>query len=710
MTAFFDASARITDDGVREIARRLNAGESGHAISRAMGVKQGRLWMTISRLQKVLGIVPTSQIWAEQRIEMLRRYNLGETNEQIAAGMHLSVSAVSQRILKMLGRVTLPPLPLSDLERADVERRLRLGESALAVARAVGCSVEAVKKCITPEVIAHLRATNPVCVCGKRAGHPGNCRVHGPVAETLKQRIMAGELIAIVAKDLGLTFAPANLIGRPLVNDLRAAGHRCPCGGVLSHMHACSAFPRRNSKVQYVGLADRVAEGLARGMTRAEIARAENVTSSTVIRLAAPMLAAAAEAGALCGCGRPVDHRGGCASRQGRRRTKPLHKGAALGITQYQRRRAAFHARRGRSDADIAERVGISEEAVRAVVSALVAVGQTMGGCSCGLPRNHAEACRGTTSPERARPEFVSGLAPAVLATVRRMYRSGLSIPEIARRADVAVGTIRRHVRHWVSNDLKVRTCGCGRPARHAGGCYGHHPRSLTLRWRRHVHDLILQGRTTREIADLYSLSFNSVLPHTRSARAQLAAEGRTCACGKEVGHQGVCWATYEASARARGPQAISMRTVGLITAKLAAGWRDEQIRAEFSVSQKTISRVRAGLNEVDRRRRSEALALTDDTLFARIEAVLPKRMRNENRDAVTSDLFFGVRTGTIDGRNLAAAAKLIMQRSFFATKYGPGSMDAPDQVYGIRTLHDRAGDSTAEAAVDEIWIGRSPP
>ena len=696
------SKGKLRVEVVRDIAVRLKAGEPGHAIARAVGIPQATLWQTMNRIQKALAIKPTAVVWAEQREEIAQRYEAGEDLDQIADAMGLTMSGVRQRLLKMLGRATLPPLPLNETECLEVDRRLRTGESIASVARAIGCSNEAVKKRLTPEIVAYLTAAQPACPCGKRAGHSGQCLAHGPQVDALRAKIAAGELAAVAARELGMSLGMAYSIGRPFLAELRAAGRRCPCGDELGHLHRCASYPDRGGKVRYVGLESRVIASLEAGMTRAAIARAENVAVTTIIRIAAPKLARDAAAGVRCGCGRPVDHAGGCTVRTGRRRKKPSHAGLALDLTAYQRRRIAFHARRGRSDADIARRIGVSEAAVQTVVAGLVLVGQTMAGCRCGLPRNHEQSCRGTTTTPKP-IAFKSGLAPATLAAVRRMYRSGMSIPQIAQRSDVSIGVVRRHVRYWLSNDLKVRSCECGRPARHAGRCSANNPRSLDARWHRHVHALILEGRTTREIADLYSLSFSSVLPHTRAARAELAAAGRTCACGRQIGHSGVCWATHEPVERA---SPVSEKTVARIKAALVGGQPDERIRKELEVSNAAITRVRQGLSKDERRRRATALALTDAKLFELIEHALPRRLSKADRDEITSDLFFGVRTGTVDVTNLKRAAIQILQRAFFAAKHAAPSLDETLFDDGSRTLADMIEDTTATAQIDEMKLG----
>lgn len=195
------SAGQLQNDVVRDIARRLQAGEAGHAIARTIGIPQATLWHTMSRIQKLLAIKPTAVIWAEQRDEIARRHDQGEDVEQIAEAMGLTASGVRQRLLKMVGRETLPPLPLSEAESLEVDRRLRAGESMTSIARLIGCSKEAVEKRRTPKVIADLAAARPPCQCGKPAGHSGMCRMHGPLLDDLRRRIKKGELVAAAACD-----------------------------------------------------------------------------------------------------------------------------------------------------------------------------------------------------------------------------------------------------------------------------------------------------------------------------------------------------------------------------------------------------------------------------------------------------------------------------------------------------------------------------
>lgn len=375
-------------------------------------------------------------------------------------------------------------------------------------------------------------------------------------------------------------------------------------------------------------------------------------------------------------------------------------------MTQHQRRRVAFLARQGRSDTDIAARVRVPESAVAAVVAALVKVGQTMAGCRCGLPRNHDGPCRSAALAARKPATFKSLLPRALVATMRRHYRSGLSAVAVSRATGVSIGTVRRYVAHWRSNDFKVRTCSCGRPARHPGGCTEHHPRSLSPRWRRYVHAAILEGSTTREIADRHALSFNSVLPHTLEARAQLVAEGRRCSCGREVGHSGVCRSLYSPSTPERGAAPIPSAIAARITAALVAGRRDEDVGAELSVSLRIVTRVRQALSPEDRRKRASAMALSDGRLFELIALALPQNLPQADRDEITSDLFFGVRAGTLDVADLRRAAVQIRRRAYFADRHGPKSLDAELFEGSSRTLGDMIEDNTAAGQIEQMEIG----
>lgn len=548
----------LRDEIVRDIAQRLRAGEGYDAITSAVGISRKAGRRKCAEIAAALGLPPERSRYELDVEEVRRRADAGETNSEIAAAMGRATATVSQ-IRRKIGLGHGRQLRFTPQENAEVERRLMLGESTRAIAIAIGCEQADVSR--RRQAIKHLIPTDlPPCECGKRRNHGGRClAVIDP--SFIRERLLAGHTAAAIARELGRSAQNLKpMYIQPVIDQLTAEGHVCPCGLPFGHQFVCAATNARRlvfSDMDRARAKHLVLQGVAIERVRADL----GMTLFAARRLVEGLREELAAQGAKCPCGLAIDHSQTCTIRNGSARLAGqfrFRSAAAQTMPPPLRRKVSALARAGWPISAIVARAGETEWRVTQLVDELGAAGflpTTCRGCDqpyrhkgpcpqpklcrCGRPCKHRGLCRATDGRKRV-PYTM--LPPEQIAEVKKRFRARMSINAIARATCVPLSVVQRLVKRWRDHPgYTAKTCACGRPAFHPGGCIVNTPGAVGKRLVARIEAGVLAARPMRVIADDLGLTPIVVAQHSLPARERLFARGETCACGRIIGHPYWC-------------------------------------------------------------------------------------------------------------------------------------------------------------------------
>jgi uncharacterized protein YerC len=107
------------------------------------------------------------------------------------------------------------------------------------------------------------------------------------------------------------------------------------------------------------------------------------------------------------------------------------------------------------------------------------------------------------------------------------LFRAGASVREISLKTGLSHAVSARAANRWRRDLLRADArCDCGRPLRHFGRCPHNGRTALGKRWELRIEQMIMAGKTVREIADELSISVATVLKRAAEPRRKLFASG----------------------------------------------------------------------------------------------------------------------------------------------------------------------------------------
>ena len=710
----------LSPAGLREVGRRVQAGEGPRQIAREMGMAERNAGIISRRILAALQQPTGSEQWELFREEVLRRFEAGQDRETIARATGKSVDRVST-VLREAGHRQKPRgLRLTQDEAADVARRLRAGEGPGLIARDLGCNPTAIwrrakKMRAAGEILPE--APDQLCECRKPLGHRGICRLPGTVVDQIGQLLRDGLPNAEIARRVGYPLGRVTDYARPVIAQLKNEGVRCVCGQDLGHRGSCPHF-----SAEIVQLKADIARLLGEGKWKAEIGRILGREPSVIGMYANPILQAWEAEGRQCPCGKLINHTGRCSYRmEGRELTKVKLRKVRVDLPRSTMMKVVYRLKKGRPAAAIADDLEIRLTSVAAITKAFVAGGgQLPDQCRCGAPRAHANPClRGRKPrPTSARPSVAARLSEEQRRKLRVYYRTGVTYIDAAARTELSVSTVQRHFRDLAKTSrAQVKPCTCGLPARHTGWCSARSFKLLSPRWTARIQAMLWEGQTIRQVAEALNIEFNTVVRHAGDVRVQRFNQGLACACGREIGHPGACSATWERHFGERGTAPLFPALIAKLSRPLLKGIPLPKIAADAAVSQNSVRRALRLLSIEDRRIRAAAIRQRDDSadaslapeaMMAEVQRAVPKRLEPSIRDEVIADLYLAVVEGRLEPADLKDAARVLINRSFstWANVYGPASLDESLGDDSTATRGDMIADTTALAGIDDITIG----
>lgn len=716
-----------------EIVRRAQAGEFSHAIADSMGLPRTSVNAICRKVRDILGM-PTmrEQISQEAQArgrEVLRRSYAGDTDQQIADALGSTATAIGKVRIAAAGTSKYRKIVLTDAEKQEIDRLVLAAESTRAIARIIGCSQKSVND--RAKLIRHLiPADISPCECGRPRNHGGRCRLSAAHQAEIRARILKGDKVDHIARDLGYSGQNIRVFyARPIIAELRAAGHPCPCGKEIGHRGLClgeGASPA--SLTAQATLRDLVEPLLRQGLTRNAIAVRLGVSGDRVTRAAAPILAEWAADGVLCGCGQPISHKGICSTRsglskgRGSRSHQARYKREARELSWYDRGRARALLTKGRSNAHVAELIGCREGPIKAVVRALEKSGVVLPDCKCGLARNHSGSCAAKPKAVAAKPKKKSpsaNLPTKVRDQLVSLYKAGTSNSRMSELTGLSLWKVGSVIAHWKNGTrYKLPPCACGRPARHSGGCSAYMPNAIDKRALAMMERMVRDGIPPVEIAGVMGSSLATVCRHTRQLRERLVHEGVACGCGRPIGHRYWCsskWDVYEMPVGRRPRPTDADATVALMR-----GDRVADIGGALGVPETSLWRLLATLPQEQRQQRRSGIAarmrrehaLRSGRVRELVNAAVPRRIDGPLRDDIVGELQLAIIEGRVEIEQIGAVVRSFISRGFtqWQSAYGPASIDAPLSRDSTRTLADIAGDITSSSMIDDIEIGQPPP
>ena len=292
-----------------------------------------------------------------------------------------------------------------------------------------------------------------------------------------------------------------------------------------------------------------------------------------------------------------------------------------------------------------------------------------------------------------------------------------MSIAAIARVSGISKSVVQRLVKRWRSRaGVTEKSCACGRPAFHPGGCIVNSPSSIGKILATRIEKGVLAGRALREIGDELDLSPAVVAKHSLPARARLYALGKTCACGRILGHPYWCSAKWDEFDQPRGARPLPPHTERQGIQALVRGDLTADIAKQLGVGSARIWKLRRSLRADDLAQRTQALRLrvsqrgkaAGDQIMAAIQSAVSRRIDSTVRDDVVGELYLAVMEGRIEADEIGAAVRSFVSRglSQWQSAYGPKSLDAPFGADGNGTLGDYLEDGTAVEHIDELHLG----
>ena len=714
----------LQDDVIRDIATRLQAGQTTAEVAAAMNMSYEAASTHCGRIRDALGLPSQAEKLQDNYTQVCALAREGLKDAEIASRLGYTARTVGQLRVE-LGCGVRRKLPLNDAEWQEIDQRLVGGEKPGDVARAIGIAKSTLQKRVA--IVRDKIVDLPPCGCGRPANHSGGCAISPEVLAHARKRLTDGAKLEHIAAEVGYSSGGLRTAARALVAELKASGVKCACGKTLAHNGRCAGAVNAALSVKHADMVDRLEPLLKQGMSRRAIATELGVHNGTIYRLAGPIIKEWAASGMRCDCGQPFDHKGVCTARYspdrrtgGKRATRTNYSSTSQKLTSAQRLNIRRMAERGRTNKHIATHLQISEHYVRSVVTDLAAAGVAFGDCRCGKPRGHGGKCLPKQQPKlptakRQNPQEII-LDKAMWRRVYDAYKIGTPADTIARHTGLSVDVVRKYINRWLAKRKKpLPPCSCCRPAHHAGFCSRRVPLGLNKRWGRRIEEMVMAGRSIAAIADDLRLTFRTVAKYALPARQKLLAMGVTCGCGRPLWHSGACSATWAASGRATGPRPIDPVTEGRITRALLSGADAREVANLAQATYRQVVRVRLAMSSEDRavravaiRRRSALLKSEHNAhdLLTALRAAVPRWADANQRDEIVNEVFLAAAEGRIDTDEIKAAVRTIARKGLAV--WMPSSMDAELGETGDRSLHDLVGDDTASDQIEELSIGEN--
>lgn len=627
--------------------------------------------------------VRNGQLRDEVVQDIADRLRRGETRRNIAAAIGLSEPScyrVCGQISRMLGLFSIKEQRVK--RAAEVARRFEAGESRAAIASATGESYRAIQNVLKAQGLTGrlLRLTPDQHAEMERRLHGGD--TSRGIAEDLG---CSTDLVRQTRKRLGLTKALAS----------------CLCG--LPHEHRGKCRQRRPEVIEITRAR------LMRGDPLFEIS--QDLGLIDVTRYHATLLSELRSKGVKCRCGGAIGHGGNCLG----------HKSKKLSDEELAKARALIRA--GATVATVEAELGLTslQYTGTKLRRELAAEGVK---CPCGRPLNHHNGCAarasvaGAISRERSvpPPPRRRKLAdPKVFKRVRLLYQQGISVRKINADTGVSRDVLRRLIAHWqLKNPLGL--CACGRPDRHPGGCMKNSPGALSEQWLERIDQMVRDGETPHQIARKLDLHVKTVFKRSARVRAELFAQGITCACGRVLGHRSWCTANWEDAGRLRAHQKIPRALKARVRADLLAGVAAPEIAKAAGLTPYAVQMLLRELAPSERQVRAAAIqeriwrqrpTLTDDML-AVVEAAVPKSIDRMVRDDIVAELHLALLEGRLEPDQIRSAVRSFVSRglSQWQSAYGPRSLNGAAGPDDDRQLVDLIRDDTSADLIDEIRLG----
>jgi len=648
----------LPDDVVRDIARRLQAGEGYRDISQAIGLRRGTGPRKCAEIARALGMPVeknrTTAFWDEVQ----RRAEAGETLGEISTALKRPEGSVSY-VLRRLG-LSARRLSISDDEHREIVRRLMAGETTWSVARAVGCEQADVMR--RRKKIAHLiKEDGPPCECGMPNRHRGHCALPDEQVQQIRQRLIEGATIEQIAREIGQS--PQTIRRRyasPIIAELSASGVRCRCGKDLGHSYSCVASSERR-RVLFSPAQYEIARRMSlEGKAILAIAEEAGLGEWTARRLCKEVRDEMAREGSKCACGRPINHSQSCSHRLRLRGTSPVYRAVGMDAPkppkvadQYPVLRRPMAIPKGPLDREVYRRFRLKQTA--------------------------------------------------------RRISDELALPRAAVAALIA---------YWRERSrYKKKFCDCGQLEGHVGGCSATNPTAIGKRLLARIETLITAGGTLQQVADTLDLSVQAVSRHSLAVRERMFSEGRTCGCKRIIGHPGCCSATWDAQDRPRGRSALPQDLERKATDGLVRGWSIAAVAKATGISAHAATALRRSLSKDLLAKRAAAISArlkvsrtSGADILEKVKRAVPDRLERALRDDITSEIFVAVIEGRIDEDQIKAAARSFIARGVaeWQSRYGPRSLDEKLGQDGSLTLGDLIEDQTTTAQIDEIFLGEN--
>lgn len=730
-------SGDLPDEVARDVARRLQAGESYREISAALGLRRSTGPQKCAQVARALGL-PVEPTYEERveafRADVARMAEAGQTNADIARATKRSQQHVAQ-VRRNMGLGYFNRLSISVEEDAEIKRRLIAGETTHAVARAVGCEQADVHR--RRKLIAHLiPAELPPCQCGRPARHKGYCRLPQSKIDWLKQQIIDGRFIETLAPELGMSAQHIrDTYGRAIFAELADAGIKCVCGQPIGHARSCSVTAAARRHVFSQEQRDTARSMSFDGKAIPEIMQAVSLGEHSTRRLCQEVRNAMASEGIMCGCGRPINHQRSCSARAPVKKLIGYGKTAlAMGLNL--RRRIAGLAKAGKPIKVICDRTGQSPWKVTEVIKDLAAANalpEQCGDCpkpylhkapckkpercACGRWRYHRGPCR---TAKRDYP-LLRDTNPDLYKALFAKFQRGVSGRRMSRDHSIRLATMQDMIRHWRENpryNISPKFCACGRPARHPGGCVKNTPLALGKRLKGRIEADIRAGSLPHQVAERYGIHPLTALKLAAPIRDALFAEGVTCACGRPVGHRYWCSHKWDEYGKPRGRRPYAEPTESQAVKALVEGDSVADIASRLGVAASGLYRLRKYLPQEQRDQRAKAirrrLSLGGEAqgveIMAVVRAAVPATISGPVRDDIEAELYLAVMEGRIEVAQVRNVARSFVNRGFaeWESKYGPKSLDQPLAEGGSMALRDLIEDQTTTEQLDELSIGET--
>ena len=458
--ALWGPQGQLRDETARDLARRLRAGEHPDAIATAVGMSRKVARRRCREIASVIGVATAHDDTIARRRRIGELADAGWSDAAIGREIGRSAACVAAIRGKHFGtkyRVGR----LSDRDRAEIDRLLAGGGSHREVATAVGCSSSTVGR--RAREIGASKAAAPSCACGKRKGHSARCNALIDPA-FIRRRLLEGFTAGAIAREIGIS-SPGFRVKycHPILAELNAEGHRCGCGQALGHRLRCAAM--RLGPRETCGPSVRKPGGVDDASYRAAYSRyaagasVRGICASTGLKpwkvhaLIAYWRARSQGRRAVCACGRPARHPGGCEA------TNPR------GLGKLEKTRIEEAARAGERPREIAARLGVTVPTVvkhaAAVYAEMTAAGAV---CACGRAPGHPWRCPVLDEPynhARGRRRLPMAIEREALERLLR----GESLTTIAGALGVGESALRR-LRRTLDDHQRAQRAQAVREAR----------------------------------------------------------------------------------------------------------------------------------------------------------------------------------------------------------------------------------------------------